>query len=681
NITKDLTASLDLNMDVRDDMKPYWVNDRGRDNMADYFNMYVLYTPGMRPSYINGLPVGNDMSVNFMQMLNDEYGYHNRKYYNYEANIALRYNVPVVPGLSLKLMYNNYDRHNFTKIFTVPYTRYIFKTTGEHGHILTDEVDRTDIVSTNGNFLSEEYKKTRNYQMNAFINYDRTFGKHDISAVLLFEQSEGNIDQFSAQVRNYVTSIVDQLSFGSKDPNDFSIGGSGSETARQSYAGRIHYGYADKYLMEVSMRYDGSIVFAKTGRWGFFPSASAAWRISEERFFKDNVKFISNLKLRGSVGSLGNDRDANGDPFYWQWLQLYGYSTGAQYGNSAMGIMPGVTPNVEITWEKSVTWNGGLDAGFMDNRLTLGVDVFKKHTYDILGSRINTLPSTFGGSMPAENYGVVDSKGYEVEAAYTNRIGKDFLWRVAGNISYSTNKLVKRDEAENIPAYLSGIGYHTDRSRGYIFTDLIRTQADLDALPEGYTINGAKPQLGMMNYKDIRGVTSDEPDGKITSEDQDWIMNHTTPPISYGFSLGGSWKGWELNLFFQGVSGHTSAISYRDQNSRVSKKNLAVWTDHWTPENTDAVYPRAERPNSASYPVSTFWTRDASFLRLKNLDLSYTFQKPVLSALGVSQLRIFLTGSNLFLLEDHVKIYDPETSDTMSYPIMRSYSMGVSLSF
>ncbi|MDR1675753.1 MAG: TonB-dependent receptor [Tannerella sp.] len=687
NITRDLVVGLDLNTDVRDDLKPYWKNDYRNDSMYDYFGMALLYTPGMRPSYIDGLPVANDMSMNFMLLSSTDYGYINRKYASTEASVTLKYDVPLVPGLSLKLLYNNYLRHQFTKESVYPATWYDFETTRPGGYVLTNTVKAAK-SRDDGNFIAERYDSGRNYQFNGYINYDRTFGKHEVSAAFIYESSEGFNDYFRGEVRNYASNLVDQLNAGSTDPADRSLEGSGSENGRESYVGRIHYGYDNKYLIDVSMRYDGSVMFAPEKRWGFFPSASAAWRVSEEDFFKNNIQFISSLKLRGSVGLMGNDFiDINYDGIEdrWQWKHLYGLTSGAQYGTGAIGLAPNVIPNEDITWEKSLAYNGGIDLGFLKNKLTFGFDFFKKHTYDILGARISSLPSTSGLNLAAENYGIVDSHGFEIEANYIESLTKDLSLRVGGNLGYAVNKLVLRDEAENLPAYRSELGYHTDRARGYIFDDIIRTQADLDALPEGYTIEGATPELGMMNYKDIRGVDSDEPDGKITSEDQDWIINHTTPPITYGFKLGASWKGIDLDLFFQGVANNELFVKYRDQNARVSKRNPDFWTDHWTPENIDAKYPRAENSNSKGYPESTFWLRDGSFLRLRNVMLSYTFPKRLLSSLKISQMKIFFIGNNLFLLEDHVKDFDPELGNVNDnlrrYPIMKSASCGINFSF
>jgi TonB-linked SusC/RagA family outer membrane protein len=679
NITKNLIASLNLNMDMRYDRKPYWKNDQGSDSLYDLYGMALLYATSMYPAYINGLPVGNSMSGHVPEMV-DKMGYYHKRYSNYEATFSLQYNVPFIPGLSLKALYNNYSRHSFQKEFNRPIQLYDFKMTGSHNHIITDELSGTMTTINYGDILKESYDAGRNYQFNGIINYDGRFGKHDISAKFIYEQAEGFGDNFNASTQYFLSNAIDQFFAGSKDPANFGVDGSGSETGRMSYAGWAHYGYADKYMLELSIRYDGSVIFAPERRWGLFPSASAAWRVSEESFFKENIKFISSLKLRGGVASLGNDAIGG-----WQWMNRYKFDNGALYGSKSQGLSPNVVPNPEVTWEKSLSYSGGLDAGFLQNKLTLSLELFYKHTYDILGTRTNILPSTFGASMPAENYGVVDARGIELELGYTDKIGKDFTYTVSGNFGYATNKVILKDEAENLPDYRSEIGYNTDRSRGFVYSGILRTQADLDALPEGYTIRGAAPRLGMLNYKDVRGVDSDEPDGKITDEDQEWVLGRTAPPITYGFSVGGSWKGIALNLFFQGVAGYDIMINERQYDARQKRTNFAFWNDHYTPENIDAEFPLEYTSSSRSDPASSFWIRNGAYLRLRNVDLSYTFPRRILSKAGIGGLRIFCTGTNLLLLEDHVKYFDPglgnEAYNIKRYPIMKSVSLGINLSF
>lgn len=244
-------------------------------------------------------------------------------------------------------------------------------------------------------------------------------------------------------------------------------------------------------------------------------------------------------------------------------------------------------------------------------------------------------------------------------------------------MGFAANKVIVEDQPENQRAYQSIIGYNTDRIWGYEATGIIRTEKELNALPSGYTIFGQKPELGMMNYKDVRGVTSDNPDGMIDGNDQSYISRHSIPPLTYGVSLGGSWKGLTFNMLLQGTAGNDIMIDFRYVQAITVERNFAFWNDHWTPENTNAAFPRAA--NNAANPASTFWLRNGSFVRLKNVELSYDLPKKILRTRGSTSIRIFFIGTNLLLLEDHVKVKDPEAEGLVSYPLMKNYSFGLNI--
>lgn len=672
NITKDLVVSLGLSTDSRNDHKPYWRWDNDNDNMANLFQ--GLLRRGLYIPYIDGKPNGTILKWHPMEVVNGKTGYNKKNYTNYEINVGLKYSVPFIKGLTLNLAYNRYERHTFIKQFNRPYPLYVFKTTGQHNHIPTNEVLEVT-KRDDGDFLYEKYNRDYSYQLNAMVTYNRQFGKHDINALFVYEQSESTNDWLTGQRNYFISSVVDQMFAGSSEPKNSTVDGSGSETGRISYVGRLGYTYADKYLLEASFRYDGSVNFAPGHRWGFFPSVSAGWRISEEKFFKEQVKFIDYMKLRGSVGLLGNDAVGG-----WQWMQRYKLNQGAYFGTLSDGVTADVIPNVNITWEKSMDIDYGVDLQVLKNRLSLSVGGFYKHTYDILGNRLASLPTTFGGKMLAENYAKIDTKGFEIELGWKDRIGKYIIYYINGNLGYAVNKLIFKDEAENLRAYKSEIGYNTDRAMGYVATGILRTQADLDALPDGYTILGMKPELGMLNFKDIRGANSEEPDGKIDENDQEWIIKHTVPPVHYGFSLGGSCKGFGIDLFFQGVSGGRRFFNDRDAWADMEASTWAFRKDYWTPENPDAAFPRAGTNNGASV-ASTFWMQNTSYLRLKNLNVSYELPHKLVSRWGLSKVKFFLMGTNLWLLQDKIKSYDPENTTIQDYPLMRSYSFGLNLSF
>ncbi len=687
NITKNLIVGLNLATDVRNDDKPFWRWDNDVDEMHNLYRG-LLFRSQMVPAYIDGKTlrdVGGTTFVEWspMEVINGSTGFNKRKYITSEITAHVQYDAPFLKGLNFRFLYNTMNKNTHKKQFNFPYIMYNFKGAGTHGHIPTNEVVGTQIRD-DGNYLHEEQIYDNSYQLNAQVNYSNTFGKHDLGALFVYEQSEISNNMFYA--RGYDFPSMDIVHLDAAGKKTLRVSGNGVSTARMSYIGRLNYGYDQKYLVEASFRYDGSANFAPGKRWGFFPSVSAGWRISEESFFKNNVSFINYLKFRGSVGLLGNDAIAA-----WQWYQKYKmpdtYETGAVFGETTTtgGLIPDVLPNPDITWEKTRTTNIGFDSKFLSDRLSLNFDYFFKHSYDILGDRLQSLPTTFGPEMPEENYAVIDGHGYEVELEWNQQVNKDFMYYVRGNLGFAINEVKVYDEAENIRPYQSLIGYNYDRKDGlaYVATDIIRTQAELDALPEGYTIFGKKPALGMLNYKDIRGANSDNPDGVIDEHDKDWVMKNRIPPYNFGLALGAKWKGWSLDAFFQGVAGTDVMIALRAPQTRAAETTFDFWRDRWTPDNVDAKFPRIAENQAGD--ASTFWRRDGSFVRLKNLSLGYNLPKHITSALRINDLRVFFTGSNLFLLYDKVKYFDPELGDRdnniVNYPLMKSYSFGVNLSF
>ena len=686
DITKDLVVGLNLANDVRNDDKPFWRWDSDSDMMPDLYKG-LLFRSQMIPAYIDGQAlreVGGTTFVEWspMEVINGNTGFNKKKYITSEVTATTRYNVPFVEGLNVSFLYNRINRNTHVKQFNFPYLMYNFRGTGTHGHIPTNEVVGT-YTRNDGNYLLERQVRDESYQLNAQINYANTFGKHDIGALFVYEQWESSQNLFSAQGYDFPSMDIPHLNAAGRQT--MLITGSGVENVRMSYIGRVNYGYDQKYLLEASFRYDGSANFAPGKRWGFFPSVSAAWRISEEDFFKNNVSFIDYLKFRGSVGLLGNDAVAA-----WQWYQKYRIPTsglGAVFGGTTTtgGLLPDVLANPNITWEKTQTVNIGADTQFLDNRLSVNFDYFFKHTYDILGSRQQSLPTTFGAQMPAENYAVIDGHGWEIEAEWNQRVNQDFSYYARGNFSFAVNKVKVYDEAENLRAYQSLLGHNYDRinGMGYIATDIIRTQADLDALPENYTIFGRRPELGMLNYRDIRGANSDEPDGVIDDNDLDWVIRNRIPPYTFGMALGTKWRNWSLDLFFQGVAGNDVMIAQRDPERRAAATTFDFWRDRWTPDNINAAFPRIEENQSGV--ASTFWRRDGSFVRLKNVNLSYDLPAHLTNRMGMNRARIFFTGNNLFLLYDKVKYFDPElganSNNIVNYPLMKNYSFGINVSF
>ena len=675
SVTKNLKVSLDLNTNKRNTNGPSWDINNWR--LEDLYKA-LLVRPKMVPPYVNGLPVGNWVEWHPGVVLQPEVGgYNNREWSLLNSTITANYKVPGIDGLSAKVSYNRYSRDVYVKQFNLPYDMTVFNTIGTNKHIVGDQpIGIRPRVTPE--FLQERSDKDTRYQFNAQLNYNKTFGKHSLDALLVYEQAEEDDKWFSGRKDDFISTRIDQMIAGSKINS--TVDGKEEELARLSYVGLVGYNYAQKYLLEASFRYDGSVIFAPENRWGFFPSVSAGWRISEEPFFKGKVGFVNDLKLRASVGMLGNDAVGN-----FQWLQAYNIVPGAIFDGPSFGLEQAVLLNRAITWEKSVSYNGGLDAQLMDSKISLKLDAFYRHTYDILGSREFSLPSTLGAELPDENYQEINSKGFEIELGYNNQFGSKsnpFTYFIRGNFGLSANEVVKTDEPENIRPYLSALGRPTNGVLGYVATDILRTQADLDALPAGYTIIGIAPQLGMLNYKDIRGPSSDTPDGKITIEDQEYISDYRIPPMNFGLSFGASWGALSVDALLQGVAGGHVMMptAGRDVQARAEESSMAYWADSWSPDNPDGKYPGYRNTAYRTrYDESTFWLQDLSFLRFKNLNISYSMPKNLISSIGVKSARVFVTGTNLFMLYSGNKIYDPEMNNILSYPMMRTYSLGLNI--
>jgi len=666
NVSKNLRLSLDLNTDTRNTNGPSWDVNNLR-----YEDLYkaLLLRSAMVPPYVNGEPVGNFVEWHPGAVLDGAAGYNRRRWTGLNSTITANYTVPFVKGLTAKASFNRFGRDTYQKNFNLPYDMTQFNTTGTNNHIVGDVVVGPKTRAAN-EFLNSRYDNIRRYQLNAQLNYKRNFGRHGLDALLVYEQSEEYTTNFNGQRNDFVSSVVDQYSAGSQVNS--SVGGNEVELGRLSYVGLLSYNYGQKYMLEGSFRYDGSPIFAPENRWGFFPALAAGWRVSNESFFPAN-SFINDLKIRASVGLLGQD---NIDPY--QWVQTYSLVNGAVFNNLTQGLEEGVLANRQVTWEKALTYNAGFDTRFLNNKVSLKFDIFKRHTYDIQGTRTGIVPNTLGATLGDENYRVVDSKGFEVEAGYSNRIGSaksPLTYYINGNFGYATNKVIRTNEAENIRPYLAQTGYNTGRIFGLIATDIIRTQEDLSKLPPGYTIMGVAPMLGMLNYKDVRGVTSDEPDGKITVDDREVIAKYNNAPINYGVSFGGSWKSISVDILLQGLSGGYAMLptAGRDVQARAEESSFRYWADSWTPENPNGKYPGYRVTNYRTrYDESTFFLVNNSFLRIKNINISYALPKKMIQKAGLTNVRVFFTGSNLVMLYNGNKIYDPEMNSITAYPMMKA---------
>lgn len=689
NISDNLSASLNLSTDTRVDKKPYWRWDGDNDDFRDlYRNM--LYRGKFHPLYTSeGLPIGNVLSWHPGEILAGNAGYNHKNWVNYNTILSIDYRVPFVEGLSLRGLFNQRISNYFRKQLEIPYDMVQVKKRGSNNHIFTDEVD-PDLpikVRNDGNQLVQWYSRGISYQFNFFVNYVREFGDHTLDAKFIYEQAESNGDSFNATRRSVITPEVDQFFGTSNKAEDSFVGGGGSENGRLSYVGSLSYSFGSQFFVDASLRVDGSVNFPVDGRYGYFPALAVAWRLNEAEFFNSRFEFFDNFKLTASFAETGSD--AVGGISLWQ--QNYRFSTGSIFGGGLTnGIALGGLPSATLTWETERAFNYGLDVALLDNKLTSEVNVFHTRRSDILGFRQASLPTTFGQRAPRENYGVVSTFGYELDIGYRETLDNGFSYGANLSYGYSTNKVVEYDQAVGVRDHLNRIGHSLDRIQGnwkiFGFTGnhILRTQAEVDALPEGYTINGLKPEVGMLNFRDIRGPELDEPDGKIDGNDRIFLANRHTAPIAYGLNLSASWKGWSVSAFLQGLAGHYTMPSFRWAIHTQEATGFADHLDYYDPvTNPDGRFPDPYQDRrqlwSTVNATSSLWLMKADFIRLKNVNVGYDVPARFKDRLGISNLRFYFNGTNLLLLQSKVFNFDPEGNNN-TYPLSRSYTFGINLS-
>jgi len=682
-VTDDLSVGLNLSNSYGTRNRFNFTYDYSSDDLNNLWGK-LLYWDVFAPAYIGGKPVNPGWLGNPVEMMKNG-GYWRNNNQQIDALLNATYKIRYVEGLSVKASYSKNFNNSFVKDFAKKQLLYNFKTTGANNHIYTDTVLNTQLSGDPGTeYIGNSYKKTNAYQLNLQLNYERRFGQHYVNAVAVYEQFESWYNEFSMYRYNFPLFPTDQFFAASANPSDWTTSGKEVQDGRLSYVGRVNYEFADKYLLSASVRRDGSVKFAPGRRWGWFPSASAGWVLSKEDFFTRGkaLRFIDMMKLCFSFGSTGNDVIDG-----WQWLPQYNIKDETYYlgdpGIAAPRLAYGGIPNPDITWEKSNSYNAGIDLVLLQN-ITFTAELWKRHTYDILGKRILALPGEFGGNLPAVNYGKVDSKGLEIELGYSGRIGKGFTYNIKGNVGLATTKVILKDAAANTQPANNPNGKPLSYEAGLEAIGLFRSQKDLDNLPAGYTIYGATPELGMMNFSDKSGPDG-KPDGKIDDYDKIVLGNYfgsNNAPVSFGMLINLSYKGFTVDMLFAGLTGYK--LIYNDpwgRNFGGGGKIPVYHADSWSEVNpngsTPRLYPWGDNRATYTY-ASTFNTYNGSFLRMKYLNVGYAIPAAWTNRIHLQNVRVFASATNLFTLSKF-KFYDPEVFQFMSYPVMKAYSLGLNV--
>jgi TonB-linked SusC/RagA family outer membrane protein len=530
----------------------------------------------------------------------------------------------------------------------------------------------TDIRPSGLNGLGNSYNRTLENNYRSLLKFNKTFGNHTTSAIAGFEATDNKYENFSASRQNFLLPQYEVLDGG--DENYMNNGGNATEFALVSYFGRVNYSFKDKYLFEANLRYDGSSRFASEKRWGTFPSFSAGWRITEEEFMK-NMTFLSNLKIRASWGKLGNQNIGN-----YPYLGVVSINQPYYFGKTVVqGAAQTVLPNANVTWETTTDLNFGLDFGFFNNRLSGSLDVYNRTTKDILYKR--DIPSIVGLSPSEQNIAEVENKGWDLQLSWDDKIGR-FDYGVDFVVSDVRNKVL---DLNGKPQYGRNIIFENEEYQafyGYECIGIYRSQEDLDKYP---AIN-TNVKIGDLIYKDISGPNG-EPDGVIDANNDKIIIGSNIPRYNFGVTFNFAYKGFDMNLFFQGVG--KKDLYYLAKGPAYGGNYFNYQLGRLIPDDP-STYQTADWPRiggaSANEEDNNFYLYDAAYIRCKSAVLGYTIPSAITKKISLQGVRLYVSGQNLFTI-DNLKIntIDPEAPSSSTgqsyYPNTKVIAFGLDVKF
>jgi len=647
-----------------------------------FVKMLLKYEPNQALQYPNG-DYAQFAGDSPLGLLNS--GSYYRKNQSTELmTISVEQKLNFIPGLSAKVAFS-YDPISYqTKNWHEPYYYYSVNTNTKP-YTYTQGISTSEGFATQYISLSQAYQDSTAFTYQAFLNYHHSFGKSDVTGLVVAEEKNFDQNNFSAGLNNY-TLDIDELNFGSSLPTDRSVGGSSSSGSQVGYVYRVDYAYDGKYLFEGSGRYDGHYFFAPGHQYAFFPAFSAGWVLSKENFMAAE-SFFDYLKLRASWGKAGN---LAGGPFeYISGYTLYGNSYAFGAGNLVQGSYQAQEANPNLTWEISTKTDLGLEAKLFKGLLNVDADFFFERRTGILLPPNVTVPVEYGLGLAPENAGILNNHGFELTLGTQHRFDNGITFALNGNFSYSRNKVIQ--DFESATTYNNPNTRRTGRPYGEVFgykaIGLFPTSADknndgvIDS-KDGYNVT----QFGTLHPGDVEFEDVNH-DGKIDINDQVPIANPNYPAITYGFTPTVSWKGVDISLFFQGAALESfdingfQTVPFLNNDSNTA---LYYYDNRWTPTNQGARLPRAtEAPSTNNQQTSSFWYVNTGYLRLKTATIGYTFPTSIAKKIGMSHLRLYATGQNVLTFSE-LSYMDPEIgyqNGELSYPNQRVFITGLSASF
>lgn len=583
----------------------------------------------------------------------------------------------------LKANYRPFDGMNISVLYAPSYEDIYVKRASKTYEQVMDWDTKTIRKKGDPNSFTQTNERPFSQSFNAVVSYTKTLKDHSFSVLGGYEFIKYNYEMFSAGRQYYVLQDYEVLNAGSEEYDSNS--GTATHNALVSYFGRVNYSYKDRYLFEANLRRDASSRFAKDNRVGIFPSFAAGWRLSEENFMKD-LSFLSNLKLRASWGKLGNQEIGSDFP-YTSFIALgsANYLMGGQIVN---GAAQKVLANKNIKWETTATTNIGVDAGLLDQRLTLTADYYVRKTKDIL---LNIpVPVVTGLEAPIQNIGNVENRGWDVTVGWQDRVSA-FDYGIKINLSDVKNEVTNLGGSEMIITGNSIIrlGAPINSIYGYETEGIFQSQEEINGAPSQF--GTLKP--GNLHYKDQLTVDTDgdgvmdASDGVINADDR-VILGDPFPRYTFGIDLTAGYKGFDLAIALQGVGKRDVLLGGDLVYPLFNAGKLQEWhvKECWTPENSNAKFPILEATSFGSNDVqaSNTWLFNASYLRVRNVTLGYTLPKQLLSKVFIKNLRVYFSGQNLLTFDSLPQGIDPvvpNDSQGAIYPVAKSYTFGIDLSF
>lgn len=608
-----------------------------------------------------------------------------------ESNLNIEYAAPWLKGLTFKAT-GSYDYlSSMNKNIATPYQTYTMSTASDSFGTYFLQDDPRSSINTQVHLGQGQYT-TEQLVGQLSAEYTQSFGKHNVDALLLVEARDWKCSNMAAYVQNIPFAQLAELNYGNAITSSSPVSGYSGHTRTAGYVFRLKYDYNNTYLAEFSGRYDGSYNFngnKSDKRWGFFPSVSIAWRISQMKFMESTNKWLSDLKVRASVGMSGND----GVPAY-SFLSTYSFGANRIINGAAVKTLyTSAVPNQDLTWSKTRSQNIGFDATLWNGLLSVEFDYFYNYNYDLLAAMGGNMAPSMGGYYTTyQNYSSYAVKGFEWTITHRNKFmlaNKPFAYSIGVNMTEATSKWLKYPDSPNTNDWRKRVGTSVDAYNAWIAEGLFRSEEEID----NSAWYGTRPNVGDIKYKDLNG------DNKIDEQDKARIGRSNRPEITMGLNLSASWNG--IDFFAQFTGGFKFDVSllgtyyngYDDNTvwTQTFKEgaNSPLWLvqNSYSIDNTEGTYPRLTLGNMShggdNGLASTFWMMKGDYVRLKTCQLGYTLPSKWINRIGLQKIRIYVEGSNLFTIDNLPAGVDPESPRVNNgyYPQQRTYMGGINITF